>query len=55
MKHKYIKHIKEIDNISMQDINTREIERAIANTGDLFRGSSTLTLCPAFNIMEDFH
>ena len=28
----------------MQDINTSEIERAIANTGDLFWGSSTLTL-----------
>jgi len=30
-------------------------EKAIANTGDLFRGSSTLALRPRLNTMKDFH
>ena len=40
----------------MQDINTseRERERAIANTGELFRGSSTLALRPRLQHYEGF-
>ena len=38
----------------MQDINKQEIERAIANTGDLFRGSSTLALRPRLQHYEGF-
>ena len=39
----------------MQDINKRQRERAIANTRDLFRGSSTLALHPRLRHMKDFH
>ena len=39
----------------MQDINTmRDRERAIANMGDLFRGSSTLALRPCLQHYEGF-
>ena len=40
----------------MQEINTseRERERATAKTGDLFRGSSTLTLRPRLQHYEGF-
>ena len=43
----------EYDNKSMQDINkVRDRERTIANTGDLFRGSSTLALRPRLQHYE---
>ena len=42
--------------MSMQDIKTskRKRERTIANTGDLFRGSSTLALRPRLQHYEGF-
>ena len=43
------------DNNSMQDINKGERDRAIANTRDLFRGSSTLALYPRLRHTKDFH
>ena len=46
---------KDEGNISMQDIKqVRDRERAIANTGDLFRGSSTLALRPRLQHYEGF-
>ena len=48
---------KDKHNKSMQDINKRQRERewAIANTRDLFRGSSTLALHPRLRHTKDFH
>ena len=51
-------HIKTNTSNSMQDINKetkRERERAITNTRDLFRGSSTLALHPRLRHTKDFH
>ena len=54
-EHKYIKQIMNMNNKSMQGINTmRDRERAIANTGDLFRGSGTLALRPRLQHYEGF-
>ena len=53
-----IKHVIYSTNIiSMQDINTSELREslAIANTRDLFRGSSHLLYVPAFTAIKDFH
>ena len=58
IEHKIYQAYKDIGNVSMQDINTserdRERERAIANTGDLFRGSSTLALRLCLQHYEGF-
>ena len=47
---------KDKDNVIMQDIiiSERQRERAIANTGDLYRSSSTLALRPRLQHYEGF-
>jgi len=48
---------KDKNNMNMQDINTSELRErwAIANTEELFRGSSHLLYVPAFTAMKNFH
>ena len=55
-KNKIYQAYKYKGNVSMQDINTseREREKEIANTKDLFRGSSTLALRPRLQHYEGF-
>ena len=55
-KHTMYQACKYESNVSMHDINTSkgERERAIANTRDLFRGSSTLALHPRLDTRRIF-
>ena len=47
--------MKDTNNNSIQDINSSVREnKAIANTGELFRGSSTLALRPRLQHYEEF-
>ena len=54
IQHKIYQAHKDESNISMQDINTSERQRAITNTGDLFQGLSTLALRPRLQHYEGF-
>ena len=50
----YIKHIKIKTIKQARYKQVRDRERAIANTGDLFRGSGTLALRPRLQHYEGF-
>ena len=50
-----IKHVKDTNNNSMQDINTNESELQSQTWENYFEVRAHLLYVPAFNTMKDFH